>query len=390
MNRLRSLTVLSLFAIATAGAPIDHTRAQETVPPAKPRSQEDLDRSALTKIDPRVWCLYEAKNGDLWFGSNGNGVYCFGDGRLTHHTSKLGLVGDQVRDIKEGKSGHILVSTNSGVSKFDGQRWTELKVESPPKGGGWRLDPDDVWIVVRPGAGGPCRYDGEKLYRLELLSKSPAEEAVRAQNPGSTFAPDGVYSIYKDRRGHLWFGTACVGLARYDGKTLSWIYEKRLTDTPSGGSFGIRSIFEDKAGDFWICNTRQRFRITPDNSDTNPGNLIKYRKFNALPHAQTDDSKNFAYYHAILQDDAGAIWMACGDQGVWKYDGKSITRHAVGEGAYVISLLRDQTSTLWAGTLKSGLFKFNGERFEPPGQGPTSPTKNSDREKTGTVEPKTD
>ena len=258
LTRSASLIVLAVAACTSAeGLPPNST------PPAA-RSSVPATGQVVAKIDPRIWCIHQDRNGDYWFGSNGNGVYRYDGQRVTHYTRADGLSGDQVRDIEEDTEGNVFISTTDGVTKFDGKRFTPLElVEAPHTGEGWVLDPDDVWLVLGPGNHGPCRYDGERLYHLKL-SKSPAEDAYRAKYPDAAFSPSGVYSIYKDRRGHMWFGTAAVGLCRYDGQVLSWMYEERLTTTPSGGAFGIRPVYQGRAGDFWIWNTRQRLEVLPE------------------------------------------------------------------------------------------------------------------------------
>ena len=309
----------------------------------------------VTRIDPRIWCIHEAENGDLWFGSDGNGVYRYDGRRVVHH----GGEGDQVRDIEEDGMGNILVATTEGVTLFDGRDWTELTVETPVHGEGWVLDPADVWLVVDPGRGGPCRYDGEKLYRLEL-PENPALPARRAES--ASFPPGGIYSIYRDRGGSLWFGTAAAGICRFDGAGFRWMYEERLTTTPDGGEFGVRSVFEDRAGDFWICNTRQRFRISPETSQAAAG-ILDYEKVSGLPDARHDEAENFAYYLSMTEGVDGSLWMACGSDGVWKYDGTAIERNDLGEGVYASCVTRGRDGTLWAGTLRNGIHVFDDGRF---------------------------
>ncbi|MEM7306646.1 MAG: two-component regulator propeller domain-containing protein [Planctomycetota bacterium] len=310
-------------------------------------------------IDPRIWCLHEARDGHLWLGSNGSGLYrCDGE-RVVHYTRDDGLEGLQVRSITEDKDGNLFFATSTGVTRFDGERFTELTAV-PAGDDGWTLDPDDVWLVFAPGTHGPCRYDGERLYLLEL-TQSPY---VDPDGPGANFPLAGVYQVYRDRRGHVWFGTAGAGLCRYDGETLAWMYEERLTTTPSGGAFGIRSIFEDRAGDFWVCNTRQRFEIDREAREEGGHVRIGYTKREGLPLAGSDTAENFAYYQSMLEDEAGALWMACGDC-VRRFDGEEVTRFAFDEGVYVASLLYDREGRLWASTLEHGVFRLAGGRFEP-------------------------
>lgn len=327
--------------------------------PATASTQRAVD------IDPRIWCIHQDRSGNYWFGSNGNGVYRYKDQTITQYTQADGLIGGQVRDIEEDSNGAVLVSTNGGVSKFDGKKFNALKmVEAPSSEVGWVLDPKDVWIVCDPGKHGICRYDGETLHRLRLPT-SPAEDAHRAKYPGSSFSPSGVYSIYKDRRGHLWFGTASVGLCRYDGQSWSWLYEESLTTTPSGGAFGIRSVYEDRSGDLWVCNTRQRFKVSLKSKVEGKYRLLDYAKSPGLPEAQADKADNFSYYSSMTEDTAGSLWMACGSDGVWKYNGKVVKHYSLADGAYAISIYHDQGGKLWVGTLQHGVYTFGGERFEP-------------------------
>lgn len=324
----------------------------------------------VTEIDPRIWCIHHCRNGDHWFGSNGNGVYRYDGQSLTHYQQSDGLSGNAVRDIEDARNGDVLVSTDGGVSRFDGTKFTTLDIIeitnegeawAPAKDDAWK---EDVWFVFQPGDCGPCRYDGEQLCRWKL-SKSPAEDAFRSKYPDATFDPSGVYSVYQDRIGNLWFGTAAVGLCRYDGKTLSWMYEERLTETPEGGSFGIRSIHQDRAGEFWICNTRQRFQMQADATTEHGYSLLRYRQRPGLPAAAADDDENFIYFPSMTEDVAGALWMACGEEGVWKFDGVGVTRYAVGAGTYAITTHCDREGKLWVGTLEHGVHVFVDGEFEP-------------------------
>lgn len=331
------------------------------------RGDFDSIVQAAVTLDSRIWCMHEDARGDLWFGSNGAGLFRYDGERLEQHTTADGLAADTVRGIHDDGHGGLLVSTTAGVSRFDAGRWVDVEVVEHAESDGWRLEPGDVWLVVSPGEGGPCRFDGERLHRLEL-TESPALAAHRARFPGAGFAPDGVYSVFEDRRGHLWFGTASVGLCRYDGTGLAWLHEDRLTTTPAGGAFGIRSIFEDRAGDFWIGNTRQRFQIEAQSKLRDGFERLAYAKRTGLPDASTDASPNFEYYHSMAEDAGGHLWMACGDSGVWKFDGDAVTRLPIpgSDGAaYALCLLVGRDGELWLTTLNDGVFRLQGDDFQP-------------------------
>lgn len=347
-----TLAAIPLVLVACAPA--------ETVPSRTFRAA----KPAVTEIDPRIWCIHQASDGDYWFGSNGNGVYRYDGAVVTRYGSTDGLVGDRVRSIRECADGALLVATSQGVSKLGASGFVPLEIrKADPGDSGWVLDPRDTWIVCSPGQRGPCRYDGEVLHEL-TLSESPVEQAARARFPDAPFPPDGVYTIYEDRRGHLWFGTSQVGLCRFDGKSLRWMFEERLTTTPDGGAFGIRSIFEDRAGHLWVCNTRQRFEVSPSSDVDGEFRGLEYETRPGLPDAQSDASENFVYYSSMTQDDTGALWMACGSDGVWRFVDDEVTRFALAGGSYAITLCRDRGGTIWVGTLEHGIYTLEASGFE--------------------------
>lgn len=61
------------------------------------------------------------------------------------------------------------------------------------------------------------------------------------------------------------------------------------------------------------------------------------------------------------------IWLTTWSQGVYKYDGKTITNYKVIEDkkeVNLISMYKDKQGNLWLGTPDNGVFKFNGDTFE--------------------------
>lgn len=352
MHQLVAPAVLSVLLAVPAPAPPIQVRSQGLT---------------VDELDPRVWCLHERENGELWFGTNGAGVFRWDGKTLTQYTKEHGLTGNAVRHLLGDGAGGVLVTANGGVSRFDGDVFTPLEVLEHSGAEGWRLDPADVWLVVDAGAGSVCRFDGEKVHQLELTESKAGGPARREGDPEWS-DPAGVYHVARDRRGHVWIGTAGAGLCRYDGKSLAWMYEEPLTITPDGGSFGIRSIFQDAGGDFWVCNTRQRFEIALEAE----GELLKYTAKEGLPRAAADAAENFTYFASILQDDKGVLWMTCGSRGLWSFDGREVTRHPLADGAYTLSVVRDSSGKIWVGTLDHGAFVSSGagfERFRVPREG---------------------
>ena len=329
------------------------------------RTVDSMNSREATEIDHRIWVVFQSQNGDYWIGSNGNGVYRYDGKRLTNFTDKDGLTGNAVRDIEEDRFGRVFVSTTRGVSQFDGSSFVPLNVELVKEDTDpWRLSEDDVWLVGDPSNNGPYRFDGLKLYQL-TLSGSPMEEGFRSRFPNVDYSPSAAYSVYKDQAGHIWFGTASVGLCRFDGKSLSWMYEEQLTTTSEGGAFGIRSIFQDSNGEFWICNTRQRFQIEKGDVDPEGSSKIHYEKRLGFPNAQTVTGQNFTYFMSIAEDGAGGLWIAANDQGVWRFDGDVVEKYQLTKGAFALSIICSQNGMVLVGTANHGLFTLKDGSFKP-------------------------
>ncbi len=322
--------------------------------------------SALSKD---CWIVFQATNGDYWFGSNTDGAYKYDGKTLVRFSEKDGLSNNSVRAIQEDKDGNIYLSTIGGISKFDGKTFTTLMpIKSNGPNENWKLQPDDLWFntLGKDGENGPLRYDGKHLYQLEFPKHYLADD-YNKQFPNKSWSPYDVYYIYKDSKGTMWFGTSNLGVCRYDGKSISWLYEDHLTNTPQGGSFGIRSILEDKEGKFWFCNTNYRYDIDSEASIDEGKSLIKYTEEKGIEGIKTVDGSTSIYYMSVVEDNNGNLWMATYSQGIWKYDGKSITHYPVKDGTKdvtVFSIYKDRKEGLWLGTHEAGLYKFDGKAFD--------------------------
>ena len=312
-----------------------------------------------------IWAIYQDKKGNIWFGSNGQGVYKYDGITTTLFNADVGLCSNQIREIKEDKHGNIFISTTNCISKYDGQSFTTLL---PIKSNKWKLDKDDVWL--RSGVAynpGPLRYDGNQLHQLEF-PKSPNEDEfykTNSNHTNATYSLYDIYTIYKDINGHLWFGTGNLGLCRYDGKNISWMYEDQLTNTPEGGSFGIRSIFEDSKGKYWICNSKNSYNFSTDSRSESGYHQLSYKKEKGMDFSNLKKDKT--YFLSIVEDKNGVLWMSSYREGVYRYDGKEAKQYLIKEGDKIVNVFciyYDQSGVLWLGTEDNGVYRFNGNEFE--------------------------
>lgn len=318
---------------------------------------------SVETLGDSLWYVYQDKKGNYWFASNGEGVYRYDGKIILNFTTRSGLSNDSIRQIQEDRFGNIYFSTMSGINKFDGKVFTTLQ---PIKSKDWKLEADDLWFYIlgKKNEHGPYRYDGKNLYSL-TFPKHYLHDEFHENGINPFFSPYEVYCFYKDRKGAMWFGTSVFGACRFDGQSIKWMYEGDLTIVPNGGSFGIRSIYEDREGSFWFCNTWHRYNVNVD--ETAKSDRLKYQKVDGIGNAKIFGGDAYIYYSYIVEDKNGNIWLTTWDKGVYKYDGTNITHFSVKDGlkdVNLVSMYKDNQGDLWLGTPESGVFKFNGNTFE--------------------------
>jgi len=368
---------LTLNATFVACAIAQDAREQSTPNVGESKSAIALGE-AVADINNSCWVIFQDQDDNYWFGSDGQGV-CRYDGKaggtVMRFTTKDGLAHDQIRGIDQHKAtGDILITTNGGVTRFNGQRFVTLpmvEMKPPPlpltadglKQAGWTLNDTDTWLR---GSGGPRRYDGRTLYQLKFPA-NPLESEWRAKQGDVQWNPYDVWTVYADRRGHKWFGTGGMGVCRFDGRSLDWMYEDHLTEVGGGGWFGFRSIVEDDDGTFWICNTQYGFDMQPHGVTGQDSGLIKYQRKDGMDWSAVDTTDKFIYFQSVTKDDNGDLWMTPWAGGVWRHDGAKGTHYPMKVGdehIKMIAIYKDNRGDIWVATQEHGPFRFNGNAFE--------------------------
>ncbi|WP_345085200.1 ligand-binding sensor domain-containing protein [Nemorincola caseinilytica] len=318
-------------------------------------------------IDTSAWYVFQDRNNNYWFGSDGNGVYRYDGTHTIHYFTGNGLCNDRVRGIQGDSLGNVYINTCNGISRYDGRTLTTLKAIPADRlpDAGWRLHTGDLWFAGPQDSGVVYRYDGSTLYRLRFPKLKVAEDFIathpRERFPAMVFNPYDVYSIYRDRRGHLWFGTGMLGVCRYDGNTFAWIPEDELG--LSAIAYGVRATIEDRQGRFWFSNTMHRFLI-----HRNANGTIGYTMEKGIGDADAQHPAGHSYFMSALEDKNGDIWMVTYNEGIWRYNGNSMTRYDIkskGKNATTFTIYKDRQGRLWVGTHAAGPYLFNGKTFEP-------------------------
>lgn len=180
-----------------------------------------------------VRAVLHARDGSTWVSTAGGGVSHLDGGRIDALGRRQGLPTDEASSLFEDVDGALWVATyTEGVARVRGNRVQHYGVAQG-------LPNADVRVLYRDRQGvlwagtqsGLARFDGQRF--------EPVHE------PGAP--TEGVYAILQDRQGTLWFGTAGSGLVRLrDGRFDA------LTRTHGLPSNWIMALHEDADGSLWI------------------------------------------------------------------------------------------------------------------------------------------
>jgi hypothetical protein len=197
------------------------------------------------KLPKQIRSVFQDKSGNYWFGTNGAGIYCYDSKTLRQYTVDDGLADNQCLSIQEDRLGNIWVeSGNFSISKFDGAKFsTIVKKENSSFNidSIWKSQIDELWFY---GGNGVFRSNGT------AMEYSPFETTGLSNNANAPFSlsSSSVYSLLKDKKDQVWFGTQAEGVCMFDGKKLSWFKEKGLAGP------AVLAIFEDSKGNMWFGN----------------------------------------------------------------------------------------------------------------------------------------
>ncbi|WP_426430517.1 ligand-binding sensor domain-containing protein [Winogradskyella sp. HB-48] len=342
--------ILNIFTFLTALFFL--TSCNEQITKQEVKTDSIAKGDTASELGSNIMVVFQDSKNIYWFGSWDTGVYRYDGKALVNYTTKHGLHNNRIDEIKEDGAGNIYFTSanaTSKISKFNEKTFKTLKAVPSEK---WKLESTDLWFKYSYGNTGKVyRYDGITLHELQF------------PKPPSLSNPFDIYSIYKDKKGNIWFGTNPVGVCRYDGKSFDWITEEDVTEFRDEGANGVRSITEDKNGDFWF-NTEYRYSVY--DSITLKSNKL-YTRHKSIGGLDGKEDSNLDEYLSTVRDNNNNLWFVTYRDGVWMYDGTEITHYAVQENSKNITLFsiyKDNNGDLWLGTHENGVYKFNGSTFE--------------------------
>ncbi len=305
-----------------------------------------------------VHCIIQDKDGNIWLGTTGEGVYRYDGKEFTQFTEKDGLSSNTVWSIIEDKLGNIWFGTGNGVSRYDGKTISIIPFTVSNSSGFGTSTPQSgkntVWSIFQDKKGTIWFGSDYGMYCYNGKSFSYFLDNLYIAN-NSKLTLKSVDCMFEDTNGNLWFGTgpqSSEGVCLFDGKSLT-NFKPQIDNW-------IRKIAQDTNGKL-LFGTRRNGMFTYNGKTFSdfpvPQNLIK------------------ELLATFLVDNKGNIWYGSDytnnndvtTGGFWKFDGKSFVEFGKKDGlsnTSVYSLSEDKAGNIWIGTRNCGLYRYNGQRFE--------------------------
>jgi len=280
-----------------------------------------------------VRALYEDRDGALWIGTYGSGIYRFKDGAYEQITRRDGLSHDIVLAIFEDREENVWVGTNGGgLSRLKGRIF---RVYDTNDG----LSDEVITSICEDHSG--VIWVGTDSGSLNQFDKGQ----FVAFGPNEGLSHSSIRSVLEDSKTNLWIGTAGGGLFMYRNKQFT----QRGRRHGLSGQF-VRALCEDRKGNLWI--------------GTYEGGLNRYSQ-GRFKQFTTRDGLSQNDVRVIHEDKAGQLWIGTGGGGLNRFtDGKFINyRRPQGLPSDFIRVIYEDTEgTFWIGT-GGGLCRFKQDRF---------------------------
>jgi signal transduction histidine kinase/ligand-binding sensor domain-containing protein len=272
-----------------------------------------------------ILSMFEDREGDIWLGSESNGLTVLRDPKVTTFTANAGLTDDLVRCVYQDRAGVIWLGTNAGLTKMAGGKVSRFTVEDG-------LSSNLVFAIGETAAGDLLVGTQDGLNVIHNRS-------VKLLTTADGLADDLVRSLHTDTDGSIWIGTR-RGLTVLRGSTFH-----TYTKADGLGDDFVGALTRTRDGSLWVGTLRGVTRIKEGRFKTFGSNIVT----------------------ALHEDSSGVLWIGTQDGGLQSMRNGEMVRYSatLGLPASIYSLI-EEGAFIWM-TSKSGIFRVAKSEFAAPG-----------------------
>ena len=268
-----------------------------------------------------ILSMFEDREGDMWFGSESNGLTVLRDPKITTYTTKEGLSDDLVRCVYQDRQGAMWFGTNGGLTRMAGGKTSHFTVKNG-------LSSNLVFALGESAAGDLLVGTQDGLNVIH-------DGKVTVLTTADGLADDLVRSLHTDADGSVWIGTR-RGLTVWKGSTF-----RTYTETDGLGSDFVGALTRSKDGALWAGTLHGLTRIKDG----------RFTTFSGREGLASD------VVTTLYEDSAGVLWIGTQDGGLHRMQNGKIVHYAASLGlpASIYAIVGDG-GFLWL-TSKTGIFR---------------------------------
>jgi len=277
-----------------------------------------------------VKTVFEDSKGNLWFGTIRKGLVKYSGTSFSNFTTNEGLLSDIVNSVCEDGEGVIWIGTSEGLCRYDGKQFINYTTtHGLVNNNVFDLHFDKkgrLWIAT---IGGVSCFNGKSFVNYTV---------------DQGLISNIVYTIKESNDGKLWFGTY-EGVSCMSGNSF-----KNYTTLDGLPNERVEDLEIDQNNSIWM--------------GTYGGGIGKLNNDSVVAiHLQ--DGVNSNIIKTIIEDREGNFWIGTLN-GIFKYNGDRFTNYTVEDGLSnnnILSIYTDPLNNTWFGTLAGGVNIFDGNKF---------------------------
>ncbi len=238
-----------------------------------------------------ILSVTKRRNGEIWVGTDGDGIFRMVNGRFVHYTTEDGLASNTIWAIYEDRDSTVWIGADGGgLIKYSHDTFQKFKdplmhgefisaITSDREG--------SLWIGTRDGSG---------IFKIQ----NGRVTSAFSEKPDA----DDIWSLYADNENNIWVGTE-KGLYKIRNNQVYSYNEKNGLSTKL-----IYAVIDDDLGNLWLSSNIGLIRIRKrdiDAIDTGKKNALFPSVFGTAEGMMTTECNNG--FPSCTKTKDGKLWF---------------------------------------------------------------------------------